>query len=185
MAEVGSLVRRRVLFEFDIRIHESTHGGHGGTSEPSPTHFIDALSLPSCRAAVPLALYDIMFKKDQKGFATINDCMHSRLYYRNGAHNRFGTSIGQTELMVYRGGMPASAGRTPWLFVARRSPIWPNLESSPQRTPIFLLWRSRGTIGWVRAAPGALPTPPASMDGPDGRSDGISVHRKGLSPTYP
>ena len=49
MAEVGLLVRRRVLFEFDISIHQYAHGGHAGTSERSPTHFTDALSLPSWR----------------------------------------------------------------------------------------------------------------------------------------
>ena len=180
MAEVGSLVRRRVLVEFDISIHEAAPGHHVGTFEPSPTHFPDALSLPSCRRHRPGKLSTSIFKKDQKGFASINDCLHSRLCYRNGAHSRFGTSIGQTELMVYRGGMPASAGRPPWLKVARRSPIWPNRESSPQRTPIFLLWRSRGTIGWVRATPGALPTAPASMDGPDGRGGEIPGVGKGL-----
>ena len=58
MAEVGVLVRRRVLFEFDISIHQYAHGGHAGTSERSPTHFPDALSydmLQRRRAAQPRA----------------------------------------------------------------------------------------------------------------------------------
>ena len=67
------------------------------------------------------------------------------------------------------------------MAVARRSPIWPIRESSPQRTPTFLLWRSRRTTGWVRAVPGAPPTAPASMGGPDGRSDGIPGKGKGLT----
>ena len=30
-----------------------------------------------------------------------------------------------------------------------------------------LLWRSRGTKGWVRAVPGAPPAAAEGMDGPD------------------
>ena len=47
-------------------------------------------------------------------------------------------------------------------------------------TPILLLRRSRGAIGRVRATPGAPPTAAASMDGSDGRADGIPGGGKGL-----
>ena len=83
--------------------------------------------------------------------------------------------------MVYRGGSPGRQDDGHCMAVARRSPIWPIRESSPQRTPTFLLWRSRRTTGWVRAVPGAPPTAPASMDGPDGRTDGIPGVGKGLT----
>ena len=83
--------------------------------------------------------------------------------------------------MVYRGGSPGRQDDGHCMAVARRSPIWPIRESSPQRTPTFLLWRSRRTTGWVRAVPGAPPTAPASMGGPDGRSDGIPGKGKGLN----
>ena len=42
--------------------------------------------------------------------------------------------------------------------------------------------RSRGTIGRVRAAPGALPTAGRSADGTEGRADGIPGKGKGLTP---
>ena len=48
-------------------------------------------------------------------------------------------------------------------------------------TPILLLWRSRGAIGRVRATPGAPPTAAASMDGSDGRADGIPGGGKGVT----
>ena len=48
------------------------------------------------------------------------------------------------------------------------------------RTPLFLLWRSRGATGRVRTTPGALPTAAASMDGSDGRPDGRPGVGKGL-----
>ena len=44
-----------------------------------------------------------------------------------------------------------------------------------------MLPRSRGAIGRVRAAPGALPTAGGSADGPDERADGIPGLGKGLS----
>ena len=44
-----------------------------------------------------------------------------------------------------------------------------------------MLPRSRGAIGRVRAAPGALPTAGGSADGPDERADGIPGGGKGLT----
>ena len=41
--------------------------------------------------------------------------------------------------------------------------------------------RSRGTIGRVRAAPGALSTAGRSVDGTEGRADGIPGTGKGLT----
>ena len=44
----------------------------------------------------------------------------------------------------------------------------------------FMLWRSRGAIGRVRAAPGAPATAAEGMDGSDDRADGIPGGGKGL-----
>ena len=48
-----------------------------------------------------------------------------------------------------------------------------------------LLWRSRGTKGWVRAVPGAPPAAAEGMDSPDvrGRATESPVGGKGLTVT--
>ena len=48
-----------------------------------------------------------------------------------------------------------------------------------------MLWRSRGAIGRVRAAPGAPATAAEGMDGSDDRADGIPGTGKGLSTRDP
>ena len=90
---------------------------------------------------------------------------------------------GQTHAMVYR--LDVAIGcRRPWMahgsiWDRRCCKFWFCLV----RTPIFLLWRSRGTIGRVRTTPGALPTAAASMDGSDGRPDGRPGGGKGVKKT--
>ena len=44
------------------------------------------------------------------------------------------------------------------------------------------LWRSRGTKGWVRAVPGALPAAAEVMDGPEAARIKSPVVGKGLRP---
>ena len=56
-------------------------------------------------------------------------------------------------------------------------PFW---DSSPLMTPIFITWTIPGHFYLVRAVPGAVPTAAASMDGSDGRPDGIPGVGKGL-----
>ena len=51
------------------------------------------------------------------------------------------------------------------------------------RTPILLLWRSRGAVEQVRATPGAPPTAGGSMDGPDAPSIEFPGGGKGLTLT--
>ena len=57
-------------------------------------------------------------------------------------------------------------------------PFW---DSSPLMTPIFITWTIPGHFFLVRAVPGAVPTAAASMDGSDGRPDGIPGAGKGLT----
>ena len=82
--------------------------------------------------------------------------------------------------MVYRLHMSMAGCRPSIADGACRQRRWPNRASSPVMTPILLLRRSRGAIGRVRATPGAPPTAAASMDGSDGRADGIPGGGKGL-----
>ena len=56
----------------------------------------------------------------------------------------------------------------------------PNREFCPLVVTFFMLPRSRGAFGRVRATPGALPTAGRRSDGPDGRVDGIPGMGKGL-----
>ena len=56
-------------------------------------------------------------------------------------------------------------------------PFW---DPSPLMTPIFITWTIPGHFFLVRAVPGAVPTAAASMDGSDGRPDGIPGTGKGL-----
>ena len=48
-----------------------------------------------------------------------------------------------------------------------------------------MLPRSRGAIGRVRAAPGALPTAGRSVDGAEGARTDIPGKGKGLTPSLP
>ena len=57
-------------------------------------------------------------------------------------------------------------------------PFW---DSSPLMTPIFITWTIPGHFFLVRAVPGAVPTAAASMDGSDGRTDGLPGMGKGLN----
>ena len=77
--------------------------------------------------------------------------------------------------------MPWFTGWTsPWLAVGKHHdgspwgalgrPFW---DSSPLMTPIFITWTIPGHFFLVRAVPGAVPTAAASMDGSDGRTDGL------------
>ena len=76
---------------------------------------------------------------------------------------------------------------SPWLAVGRHhdgSPwiapttfLW---DSSPLMTPIFITWTIPGHFYLVRAVPGAVPTAAASMDGSDGRTDGLPGTGKGF-----
>ena len=52
-------------------------------------------------------------------------------------------------------------------------------ESSPLRATFLMLPRSRGAIGRVRAAPGALPTAGRSTDGPEGARSGSPAKERG------
>ena len=56
-------------------------------------------------------------------------------------------------------------------------PFW---DSSPLMTPIIITWTIPGHFYLVRAVPGAVLTAAASMDGSDGRPDGIPGKGKGL-----
>ena len=76
---------------------------------------------------------------------------------------------------------------SPWLAVCAsnvcpagslRRPFW---DSSPLMTPIFITWTIPGHFYFVRAVPGAVPTAAASMDGSDGRTDGLPGTGKGLT----
>ena len=62
-----------------------------------------------------------------------------------------------------------------------RRPFW---DSSPLMTPIFITWTIPGHFYLVRAVPGAVPTAAASMDGSDGRTDGLPGTGKGLKKIF-
>ena len=83
------------------------------------------------------------------------------------AYQRGGRSR-QTHDMVYRIRVPIGDRRPSIAHWPQTSRNGLKRESSPRRTPIILLWRSRRAIGRVRAASGALPTAAASHGGRTG-----------------
>ena len=87
----------------------------------------------------------------------------------------------QTHAMVYRLGISMAGCRQAPPMEARGSLQRPFWDSSPLMTPIFITWTIPGHISLVRAVPGAVPTAAASMDGSDGRTDGLPGARKGLT----
>ena len=60
---------------------------------------------------------------------------------------------------------------SPW--IARTTVLGLQPVSSPLMTPIFITWTIPGHFYLVRAVPGAVPTAASSMDGSDGRTDGL------------
>ena len=78
----------------------------------------------------------------------------------------------QTRDMVCRRRVPIGDRRPSIAHWPQTSRNGLKRESSPRRTPIILLWRSRRAVGRVRTAPGAPPTAAASPDGREAR------HRK-------
>ena len=70
---------------------------------------------------------------------------------------------------------------SPWLAVGRHHDGRPWSARTtvlglqpPLMTPIIITWTIPGHFYLVRAVPGAVPTAPASMDGSDGRPDGLT-----------
>ena len=87
--------------------------------------------------------------------------------YMKGRSCQRGSRRVQTGVMVYRMDMAHA-----WLSADH--PRWRRRKAKPAKSGLqlpkafnFMLWRSRGAIGRVRAAPGAPATAAEGMDGSD------------------